>query len=101
MDNFNIMDNFMVFIAFQATEGSRPIIKAIEMDNPYVVVNHMPAMVRVDATDRLAIRRETIEILTGRPYDLREITLYLISLSGKITETEDEFILSRSKQVHV
>lgn len=91
------MDNATVFIAFQTVEESRSIIEAIEADNPHAAVSHMPAMVKIDAPGRLIIRRETIEALIGRAYDLREINLYLISLSGNIDETEDEFILSRGR----
>ena len=38
-------------------------------------------------------RRETVEALTGAPYDLQSIGLNLISLGGNVEETEDEFIL--------
>jgi phenol/toluene 2-monooxygenase (NADH) P2/A2 len=82
-----------VFIAFQTNDDSRPIIEAIEADNPHAVVSPFPAMVKIDAVGRLVIRRQTIESLIGRDFDLRELQLNLISLSGNIDETEDEFIL--------
>jgi phenol hydroxylase P2 protein len=71
-----------VFIAFQTNDDSRPIIEAIEADNPHAVVNAFPAMVKIDAVGRLVIRRESIEV-----------QLNLISLGGNIDETDDEFIL--------
>jgi phenol/toluene 2-monooxygenase (NADH) P2/A2 len=83
-----------VFIAFQTNDDSRPIIEAIAEDNPHAVVNAMPAMVKIDAQGRLVIRRESIEARIGRPFDLRELQLNLISLSGNIDETDDEFILA-------
>jgi len=82
-----------VFIAFQTNDESRPIIEAIEEDNPHAVVNAFPAMVKIDAVGRLVIRRESIESRIGRDYDLRELQINLISLAGNIEETDDEFIL--------
>jgi phenol/toluene 2-monooxygenase (NADH) P2/A2 len=82
-----------VFIAFQTNDDSRPIIEAIEADNPHAVVSPFPAMVKIDAVGRLVIRRQTIEALIGRDFDLRELQLNLISLSGNIDQTDDEFIL--------
>lgn len=82
-----------VFIAFQINDDSRPIIEAIEADNPHAVVNAFPAMVKIDAVGRIVIKRESIEARIGRDFDLRELQLNLISLSGNIDETDDEFIL--------
>jgi phenol hydroxylase P2 protein len=83
-----------VFIAFQRNEDSRGLVEAIIQDNPSVVVNEQPAMVKLDAPDRLTIRRETVEEKIGRPYDLQELHVNLITLSGHIVETDDEFTLS-------
>lgn len=82
-----------VYIAFQAIEDSRPIIEAIEQDNPTAEVSQFPAMVRIEAPGRLVIKRETVEELIGREFDLQEIHLTLITLGGNIDETDDEFIL--------
>ncbi len=83
-----------VFIALQANEDTRSIIEAITIDNPEAIVNDEPAMVKIDAEDLLTIKRETVEELIGRDFDLQEIHINLISLSGHIDETEDEMILS-------
>ena len=82
-----------VYIAFQAVEDARPIIEAIEQDNPTAEVSQFPAMVRIEAPGRLVIKRETVEDLIGREFDLQEIHLSLITLGGNIDETDDEFIL--------
>ena len=82
-----------VFIAFQTNEDSRPIIEAIQADNPHALVNTFPAMVKIDAVGRLVVKRESVEALIGRSFDLRELQLNLISLGGNIVETDDEFIL--------
>jgi len=83
-----------VFIALQTNEETRPIIEAIEIDNPKAVVNRQPAMVKIDAPDHLVIRRETIEEQLGRAYDLQELQINLITLSGNVYEDEDTLTLT-------
>ncbi len=83
-----------VFIALQANEDTRPIIEAIEQDNPRAVVNREPAMVKIDAPGHLVVRRATIEELVGRDYDLQELQINLITLSGNVEEDEDSLTLT-------
>lgn len=83
-----------VFIAFQATEESRPLVEAILADNPQAQVVHSPGLVKIDAPNRLTIRRETVEAQTGRPFDLQQIHINLVTLSGHIDEDDDQFTLS-------
>jgi phenol/toluene 2-monooxygenase (NADH) P2/A2 len=83
-----------VFISFQNNEEARPIIEAIIEDNPLAVVTEMPAMIKIDVPQRLVVRRTTIEEKLGRAFDLQSIHINLISLSGNIDESEDEFILA-------
>ena len=83
-----------VFIAFQANEETRPIIEAIEIDNPQAVVHREPAMVKIDAPGHLVVRRETVEEQLGRSFDLQEIQINLITLSGNLDEDDDTFTLT-------
>ncbi len=83
-----------VFIAFQKNEETRGIIDAILEDNPNAVVNEQPAMVKIDVPGSMTIRRATIEEKMGRSFDLQEMQIHLITLSGHIDETDDEFTLS-------
>lgn len=83
-----------VFIAFQANEEARAIVEAILADNPRAQAVHSPGLVKIDAPDSLTIRRETIEGLTGRPFDLQQLHLNLVTLSGHIDEDDDQFSLS-------
>ena len=83
-----------VFIAFQHNEESRPVIDAIITDNPNAVVVHSPGLVKIDAPNSLTIRRATIESQTGRPYDLQQIHVNLVTLSGHIDEDDDQLTLS-------
>lgn len=84
----------IVFIAFQTNETSRAIVEAIVADNPTAAVQEQPAMVKVDVPGSLVIRRETVEEQLGRSFDLQELHVHLITLSGHIDETDDEFSLS-------
>lgn len=67
---------------------------AIVADNPQAVVNLQPAMVKVDVPDRMVIRRASVEEQIGRPFNLQELHINLITLTGHIDETDDEFTLS-------
>ena len=83
-----------VFIAFQTNDESRSIVEAILADNPNAVLNEQPAMVKIDVPEEMSIKRASIEERLGRPFDLQELQLHLITLSGHIDETDDEFTLS-------
>ena len=87
-----------VFICFQNNEEARPIIEAIIDDNPQAVVNETPGMIKIDVPKRLVVKRETIEAKIGRAFDLQSMHINLISLSGSIDESEDEFVLAWGKR---
>jgi len=82
-----------VFIALQTNEDTRQIIEAIVQDNPHAVVNEQPAMVKIDAEGKLVVRRESIEELIGRPYDLQELQVHLITMSGNLDQDDDAMTL--------
>lgn len=82
-----------VFISLLTNEVSRAIVEAIVADNPEATVEEFPAMVKIDAPGRLVIRRESVEERLGRRWDVQELHLSLISLSGSIDETDEEFAL--------
>ena len=83
-----------VFIAFQTNDDTRPIVEAILADNPEAKAEEYPAMIRITNEARLVVKRETIEELIGRDFDLQEMHLNLVTLTGHIDESDDEFILS-------
>lgn len=82
-----------VFMALQTNDDTRPIIEALQRDNPEAVIHHLPAMVKIDAPTRLILKRSTVEEILGSDWDLQSINLNLISLSGNVEETEDEMVL--------
>lgn len=83
-----------VFIALQSNEDTRPIIEAIVQDNPKAEVVHEPAMVKINAPGTMVIKRETVEEQLGRDFDLQEININLITLSGHVDEDDDALTLS-------
>lgn len=85
-----------VFIAFQLSDDSRSIVEALLADNPQAVLEEQPAMVKISAEGRLTLKRASVEERMGRPFDLQELHLSLITLSGNIDETDEEFTLSWS-----
>jgi len=82
-----------VFLALQTNEETRPIIEAILQDNSNAVVDEQPAMVKINADGRLVVRRETIEEIIGREYDLQEMQVNMITMSGNLDQTDDEITL--------
>ena len=82
-----------VFLALQTNEETRPIIEAILQDHPSAVVDEQPAMVKINADGKLVVRRQTIEEITGRDYDLQELQVNMITMSGNLDQTDDEITL--------
>lgn len=82
-----------VFIALQNNPDAQPIIEAIVEDNEHAILNESPGMIKIDCPKRLVIKRETVEKKLGREFDLQDIHLTLISLSGNLDEDEDELVL--------
>ncbi|HMQ12048.1 MAG TPA: MmoB/DmpM family protein [Candidatus Competibacter phosphatis] len=89
------MANNMVYLALQNNEDARPIIEAIAEDNPHATINHYPAMVKIDAPGRLTVKRASVEEKLGRDWDPQEIQINLISISGNVVESEEEFAVER------
>ncbi|MDO8449979.1 MAG: MmoB/DmpM family protein [Rhodoferax sp.] len=83
-----------VFIAFQDNEDSRPIIEAILADNASAEATYPTGLVKINAPGSLVIRRESIEGLIGRSFNLQQIHVNLVTLSGHIDEDDDQFSLS-------
>ena len=51
-------------------------------------------MVKVQAEGHLVVRRETIEEEIGREFDMQELNINLITLSGNVDEDEDALTLT-------
>lgn len=83
-----------VFIAFQVSDDSRPIVESILADNPGAQAVESPGMVKIDAEGSLTVKRVSIEERIGRPFDLQELQIHLITISGHLDEDDDEFTLA-------
>ena len=83
-----------VFIAFQVNEESRPVVDAIMADNPNATAVYSPGGVKIDAPNSVVIKRESIEEQIGQRYDLQQMQVNLVTLSGHIDEDDDQFTLS-------
>jgi len=83
-----------VFLIVQDNEDARPIIEAVEQDNPEVNTQYQPGMVRMERAGRLTVNRETVEELMGRDWEVQELHLNLVSLAGNVDEDDDKFELS-------
>jgi phenol/toluene 2-monooxygenase (NADH) P2/A2 len=83
-----------VFLVLQANDDTRPIVEAIIQDNPEAKLDEQPGMVRIYAPGSMVLRRETVEEMTGRDFDLQEMHVHMISLSGHVDETDDELTLA-------
>jgi|TARA_R110002072_G_scaffold91266_1_gene203639 phenol hydroxylase P2 protein len=83
-----------VFLILQDNEDARPIIEAVELDNPKANIQYQPGMVRMEGAGKLVVNRETVEEQIGRDWDVQELHLNLVSLAGNVDEDEDKFELS-------
>ena len=83
----------LVYIAFQDNDNARYLVEAIIQDNPQAVVQHHPAMIRIEAEKRLEIRRETVEENLGRAWDVQEMLVDVITIGGNVDEDDDRFVL--------
>ena len=83
-----------VFIAFPTNDETRSIVDAIMADNPGATLDEQPAMVRVIRENSLTIKRATVEENMGRTFDLQELHVHLLTLTGHIDETDEEFTLA-------
>jgi len=83
-----------VFLILQDNEDARPIIEAVEQDNPDANIQYQPGMVRMEAAGRLLVNRVTVEENLGREWEVQELHVNLISLAGNTDEDEDKFEIS-------
>jgi phenol hydroxylase P2 protein len=70
------------------------VVDAILADNPNATAVYSPGLVKIDAPNSLVIKRESIEEQLGQRYDLQQMQVNLVTLSGHIDEDDDQFTLS-------
>jgi len=85
----------VVGVDVQDNEDNRALIEAIEQDNPQANVLRMPGLVKIQTEGALTIKRETVESILSRDWDTNEFQLAIISMSGNVSEwDEDEIVIS-------
>ncbi|MBS7661056.1 MmoB/DmpM family protein [Pseudomonas lalucatii] len=83
----------LVYLVLQDNDNAHYLVDGITHDNPHAVVEHQPAMIRIEAEGRLQIRRETMEERLGRAWDVQEMLLDVITIGGNVDEDDDAFVL--------
>jgi phenol/toluene 2-monooxygenase (NADH) P2/A2 len=78
-------------LTFYHNDDARPIIEAILADNPGVTMLNLPGVVKLDCEGELIVKRASVEERLGRPWDLQEIHLVMISMAGRLNEDDDQF----------
>ncbi len=74
-------------------ELAQAVIEAAEIDNPdkVITVEDKVAYIRIQTTDEMLIKRQTIEEMLGRPFSMSAIEIDLSSFAGRI-DTQVEYI---------
>ena len=85
-----------VSITLYNNDESRGLISAILKDNPGATTFAMPGILKIDRPNKLTILRETVEAEIGRPWDVQELHLSIVSLSGLVDEDDDYFTIQWS-----
>ncbi len=81
----------VVFLALQDVDEARPIVEAIQQDNPEASIEYPPAMIRITAEGSLIVKRETVSDLIGADWNPQDIQLVMISFGGNVDEDDDYF----------
>ena len=82
-----------VGVVIQESETNRPVVDAIEEDNPQCTVSHQPGLVRITAPGRLVITQATVEDKLGREWETHEFQMAIVSYFGNIAEWDDDEIV--------
>lgn len=83
----------IVGVDVQDNDEARPIVEAIERDNPEATIRRMPGMLKIQVPREMVVRRTTVEEILGREWDTNEFQLSIISLVGNIAEWDEDEIL--------
>jgi phenol hydroxylase P2 protein len=82
-----------VMLVIQSVEESKPIVEAIQKDNPAAVIEYKPAMIQIQSPGKLTIQASTMEEIIGREWDPQELQLILVTLAGNVDEDYNHFTI--------
>lgn len=74
-------------------ELAQAVVEAAEIDNPekIIKVEDKLAYLRIQTSDEMILKRQTIEEMLGRPFSMNELEVDLASFAGRI-DTHVEYI---------
>ena len=78
-------------ITLYNNDEARGLIAAIQKDNPNSKSSIYPGMIKIDCEKEIMINRASVEAEIGRSWNVNEIHLVVISLSGNVDEDDDYF----------
>ena len=86
-------DNNKVGPIVRAGDVAQAVAEAMELDNPdsEVLVDDKVAYLRIEVENECILRRETMEEVLGRKFEMRELEINLASFAGQI-ETTPEYV---------
>ena len=87
------MSKNSVFIALLNDDTGRQISEVILQDNPEARLEDFPAMLKIDAPQRLTINSASVSEALGYEWDPQELHLSMISISGQVYEDDETFEL--------
>ena len=74
-------------------EVAEAVAEAVEIDNPHkeIFIDDKVAYVRIAVENECILRKETLEEVLGREFEMRELEINLSSFAGQI-ETTPEYV---------
>lgn len=71
---------------------AKAVFEAAELDNPDkdVLLDDKVAYLRIHTEDEMILRRETIEEMLGRPFNLNQLEIDMASFAGQIETKADQ-----------
>ncbi len=83
-----------VSLTLNVTPESPALVAAIEADNPQARISRFPSMIKIDCPGRLVVHRQSVSERLGREWEVQEMQLQMISLSGNLDEDDDFFAVA-------
>ena len=83
-----------VSITLVASGDARPLVEAIRADNPEATIQNLPSIIKIDSPQRLVVNADTVSEKLGRPWETQELHMSLVSISGNLSQDDDQVVLS-------
>jgi len=95
------MENNLVGPVLRMSDDIDGIISAIREDNPdkEIEVTDQGAYVRIQAENRLELKKATVEKSLYRDYEMRELETILSAFAGRLETTTESFVWYLKKEL--